>query len=104
MFHRSHFEKSENTKDEIEITGESNILHNVNDMCSQASSNDGVVSKAESAWRLISKKPPTPKTPKEKFAHALEHIIIADREPANKGTKTRILYLVKLGKTLFFFC
>ncbi|CAD7085829.1 unnamed protein product [Hermetia illucens] len=96
---RSHFEKSENTKDEIEITGESNILHNVNDMCSQASSNDGVVSKAESAWRLISKKPPTPKTPKEKFAHALEHIIIADREPANKDPKVKVPLKLNMGES-----
>lgn len=41
--------------------------------------------KSESAWRLITKKPPTPKTPKEKFAHALEHIIVPDRDPNLKG-------------------
>ncbi|XP_055837347.1 bridge-like lipid transfer protein family member 1 isoform X6 [Episyrphus balteatus] len=81
---RSHFEKSENTKEDIDMrnpaTGVTNL--NINDFVGSTTTAtaDSSNSKAESAWRLITKKPPTPKTPKEKFAHALENIIIPDRE------------------------
>ncbi|XP_037958120.1 transmembrane protein KIAA1109 homolog isoform X2 [Teleopsis dalmanni] len=84
---RSHFEKSENTKEELaEITesAASGVTRpiNLNDLVGSNASNIGDVSatsKAEAAWRLITKKPPTPKTPKEKFQNALENIIIPDK-------------------------
>lgn len=88
---RSHFEKSENSKDEINLRGEGNVGNiNLNELYTQASaatastSTATDTSKAESAWRLITKKPPTPKTPKEKFAHALESIIVTDKDSSSK--------------------
>lgn len=87
---RSHFEKSENTKENLEIEAASgNVTNlNINDICAAPATNtvatisglDLLNSKAEAAWRMINKKPPTPKTPKEKFAHALDSIIINDKD------------------------
>ncbi|XP_054742978.1 bridge-like lipid transfer protein family member 1 isoform X3 [Anastrepha obliqua] len=83
---RSHFEKSENTKEELAEIAESateavGIVRGVNisDLVSGASADISATSKAEAAWRLITKKPPTPKTPKEKFQTALESIIVPER-------------------------
>lgn len=80
---RSHFEKSENSKEELaEMAGAAAGADggpatggfNLNDLVGQAdgaggagastSGDGGATSKAEAAWRLITKKPPTPKTPK----------------------------------------
>ncbi|XP_053959945.1 bridge-like lipid transfer protein family member 1 isoform X3 [Anastrepha ludens] len=83
---RSHFEKSENTKEELAEIAESateavGIVRGVNisDLVGGASADISATSKAEAAWRLITKKPPTPKTPKEKFQTALESIIVPER-------------------------
>lgn len=84
---RSHFEKSENSKEELaEMTagaegvtstgGGFNLTELVGGSGAEAATSSadasGATSKAEAAWRLITKKPPTPKTPKEKFPHALD--------------------------------
>ncbi|KAH8323336.1 hypothetical protein KR067_005364 [Drosophila pandora] len=80
---RSHFVKSENSKEELaEMAGAAAGADggpatggfNLNDLVGQAdgaggagastSGDGGATSKAEAAWRLITKKPPTPKTPK----------------------------------------
>lgn len=97
---RSHFEKSENSKEELaEMTGGAEGVSatgggfNLNELVvssgnanneSAGASTDATsaTSKAEAAWRLITKKPPTPKTPKEKFHHTLENIIISDSSTA----------------------
>lgn len=102
---RSHFEKSENTKEELAemteaaangvATGNININDLVGGSSMAASTTTTTVvdvtatSKAEAAWRLITKKPPTPKTPKEKFAHALENIMISDRSVDGSGNDNR---------------
>ncbi|XP_017025561.1 bridge-like lipid transfer protein family member 1 isoform X1 [Drosophila kikkawai] len=80
---RSHFEKSENSKEELaEMAGAgaegatSAGGFNLNDLVggqsdgAAASSDGGATSKAEAAWRLITKKPPTPKTPKASEGNA----------------------------------
>ncbi|XP_051858980.1 transmembrane protein KIAA1109 homolog isoform X2 [Drosophila albomicans] len=87
---RSHFEKSENSKEELaEMTagaegvtatgGGFNLNELVvasgntsNEAAATSADGTGATSKAEAAWRLITKKPPTPKTPKEKFQHTPE--------------------------------
>lgn len=83
---RSHFEKSENTKEDLAEIAESateaaSISRGVNisDLVGSTNVDVGATSKAEAAWRLITKKPPTPKTPKEKFQTALESIIVHER-------------------------
>lgn len=83
---RSHFEKSENTKEDLADIAESateaaGIVRGVNisELVSGANADGSATSKAEAAWRLITKKPPTPKTPKEKFQTALESIIVPER-------------------------
>ncbi|EDW04249.1 GH11696 [Drosophila grimshawi] len=95
---RSHFEKSENSKEELaEMTAGAEAAStaaaaggsfNLNELVGAsgnaasdaATTGDatGATSKAEAAWRLITKKPPTPKTPKEKFQNALDNIIVSD--------------------------
>ncbi|BFF95237.1 transmembrane protein KIAA1109 homolog [Drosophila madeirensis] len=93
---RSHFEKSENSKEELaEMAGaggegvSASGGFNLNDLVGQGgagneggaaapSSDAGATSKAEAAWRMITKKPPTPKTPKEKFHHALDSVIVSE--------------------------
>ncbi|XP_030565020.1 transmembrane protein KIAA1109 homolog isoform X2 [Drosophila novamexicana] len=90
---RSHFEKSENSKEELaEMTGGADGVassgggFNLNELvvgsgseaAAPTADGSGATSKAEAAWRLITKKPPTPKTPKEKFHHALESVIVSD--------------------------
>ncbi|XP_017486046.1 PREDICTED: uncharacterized protein KIAA1109 [Rhagoletis zephyria] len=83
---RSHFEKSENTKEDLaEITESATEAAdiprgvNISDIMGGVSADVTATSKAEAAWRLITKKPPTPKTPKEKFQTALESIIVPER-------------------------
>ena len=89
---RSHFEKSENTKEELAEMAENGAVADgvLNELVSQnatANTDATATSKAEAAWRLITKKPPTPKTPKEKFQIALESIIVPDRnEHASSST------------------
>ncbi|XP_067623128.1 bridge-like lipid transfer protein family member 1 isoform X11 [Eurosta solidaginis] len=89
---RSHFEKSENTKEDLAdiaegATDATGIARGVNisDLVGSSNADVSATSKAEAAWRLITKKPPTPKTPKEKFQTALENIIITERA-AESGT------------------
>lgn len=91
---RSHFENT-NKELEIEADNGNGTNLNINDICSAPATStttttavtglDLLNSKAEAAWRMLNKKPPTPKTPKEKFTHALENIIIHDKD--GKQTK-----------------
>ncbi|XP_023176913.2 transmembrane protein KIAA1109 homolog isoform X3 [Drosophila hydei] len=100
---RSHFEKSENSKEELaEMTagaegvastgGGFNLTELVGGSGAEAATSSadasGATSKAEAAWRLITKKPPTPKTPKEKFPHALDSNIASEggAEQTRKAT------------------
>ncbi|XP_039950493.1 transmembrane protein KIAA1109 isoform X2 [Bactrocera tryoni] len=90
---RSHFEKSENTKEDLaeiaEGATEAARGVNISDLVGSVNADVGATSKAEAAWRLITKKPPTPKTPKEKFQTALESIIVHERtESMSEGRKT----------------
>ncbi|XP_037884226.1 transmembrane protein KIAA1109 isoform X1 [Glossina fuscipes] len=96
---RSHFEKSENSKEELaEMAEEANggVARTLNEFVESSVSNTTVAvnnpavdvsatSRAEAAWRLLTKKPPTPKTPKEKFQTALENIIVIDRNDVGTG-------------------
>ncbi|XP_059220169.1 bridge-like lipid transfer protein family member 1 isoform X10 [Stomoxys calcitrans] len=94
---RSHFEKSENSKEELAEMAEDGVLNdlveNVTVTTSAATNNTHIdvsaTSRAEAAWRLLTKKPPTPKTPKEKFQNALENIIVTERaDPAYDNRKS----------------
>lgn len=95
---RSHFEKSENSKEELAEMAEDGVLNdlveNVTNTTSAATNNNpqidvSATSRAEAAWRLLTKKPPTPKTPKEKFQNALENIIVTERtDPLNDNRKS----------------
>jgi len=97
---RSHFEKSENSKEELAemagagaAGGTSGGGFNLNDLVGQgdgatASGDGGATSKAEAAWRLITKKPPTPKTPKEKFQPASDSNIAGDSSSAAEQRKS----------------
>lgn len=83
---RSHFEKSENSKEELAEMAEEGALNELVEnvtALTTATNNPQVdvsaTSRAEAAWRLLTKKPPTPKTPKEKFQNALENIIVTER-------------------------
>uniref|UniRef100_A0A1I8N1J1 Bridge-like lipid transfer protein family member 1 C-terminal domain-containing protein n=1 Tax=Musca domestica TaxID=7370 RepID=A0A1I8N1J1_MUSDO len=85
---RSHFEKSENSKEELAEMAEDGVLNdlveNVTNTTTAAAANNpqidvSTTSRAEAAWRMLTKKPPTPKTPKEKFQTALENIIVTER-------------------------
>lgn len=79
---RSHFEKSENTKEELAEMAENAAVADgvLSELAAGNVATDvTATSKAEAAWRLITKKPPTPKTPKEKFQIALENIIVPER-------------------------
>lgn len=90
---RSHFEKSENSKEELaEMTGGAEgvastgggfnltelVVGSTAEAAPASADGSGATSKAEAAWRLITKKPPTPKTPKEKFPHALDANIASE--------------------------
>lgn len=100
---RSHFEKSENSKEELaEMTGGAEgvaatgggfnltelVVGSTAEAAPASADASGATSKAEAAWRLITKKPPTPKTPKEKFPHALDANIASEAgaEQARKAT------------------
>ncbi|XP_075153247.1 transmembrane protein KIAA1109 homolog tweek isoform X1 [Haematobia irritans] len=90
---RSHFEKSENSKEELAEMAEDGVLNdlveNVTVTTSAATTNTQIdasaTSRAEAAWRMLTKKPPTPKTPKEKFQNALENIIVTERVDPNSS-------------------
>ena len=88
---RSHFEKSENSKEELAEMAEEGLNELVETATTTATNNPQIdvsaTSRAEAAWRLLTKKPPTPKTPKEKFQTALENIIVTER--ADITTETR---------------
>lgn len=89
---RSHFEKSENSKEELAniaeeartlatgtlINEDSNLLTGVLPL-DNTTANVTTSSRAEAAWRLLTKKPTTPRTPKESLQNPLESVIIESR-------------------------
>lgn len=93
---RSHFEKSENSKEELaNIAEEARTLVTTNDdnniLPGAAASGSGsktttfdvtaitASSRAEAAWRLLTKKPSTPRTPKEALQNPLDSVIVDGR-------------------------
>ncbi|KNC30209.1 hypothetical protein FF38_06938 [Lucilia cuprina] len=88
---RSHFEKSENSKEELAEMAEEGLNELVETATTTATNNPQIdvsaTSRAEAAWRLLTKKPPTPKTPKEKFQTALENIIVTERPEINSENR-----------------
>ncbi|XP_055381705.1 bridge-like lipid transfer protein family member 1 isoform X2 [Condylostylus longicornis] len=80
MIKKSHYEKSENSNEHVNMSDKSNQKNynsqNPNANESLETDNSNISLKPEFAWRILQKKPPTPKTPKERITHALEHIIV----------------------------
>lgn len=104
---RSHFEKSENSKEELAEMAEEGLTELVETATTTATINPQIdvsaTSRAEAAWRMLTKKPPTPKTPKEKFQTALENIIVTERPELNTENRKSTPKLpdddVERGKT-----